>query len=582
MKAMRKVAAGAVAVGAIALGAGQAAAGYTAQVQDGVLRINGDSAGDTFVLVANGPNELVLDVGGDNTVDATFDRTTFSAVEVRAGGGDDTVRMVGDLSDEAITIDGGAGNDTLAGGFGQQTLIGGTGNDIVSGGLSEDTAMLGAGADRFTWNPGDSSDTVEGEGGTDSLDFNGSNIGEVIDITANGSRVRFQRNIASISLDLGTVEQVGFIARGGADTVTVGDLTGTSVQAADVDLNASGGGDDGEADSVIARGTDAADTIRTTPATPLVVGGLAAETRVTGAQPDDVVKADGAGGADTALYDGTAAADTIQLASVGGEQRVFSGDAAPFGTVDVEDLRVRGRGDADTVTMFAGQQQAGLQVSLEGDDGDDVLRGGSGPERLLGGAGADSVDGNQGADVAQLGTGADTFTWDPGDGSDTVDGGGGTDALDFNGSNIGENIDVSATAGRVSLTRNIASIAMDLGGFEELGLDVVGGTDAVQIGDLSGTGVKVADVDLNASVGGGDLSEDTVTVSGTAKRDQVIVARSGAQAIATGLPVETRISGSEATLDTLRLSTLGGNDLVAFEDAIDDLIKPVIDLGADE
>ena len=578
---MKRIAAGALAVGVIALGAGQAAAGYTAQVQGGVLRINGDSASDTFVLVSNGADELVLDVGGDGTVDATFDRNTFTAVEVRAGGGDDTVRMVGDLSDEAITIDGGAGADTLAGGFGQQTLLGGTGNDVVSGGLSEDTAMLGAGADRFTWNPGDSNDTVEGEGGTDSLDFNGSNIGEVIDITANGSRARFQRNIANISLDLGTVEQVAFIARGGADTVTVGDLTGTTVQTADVDLNASGGGDDGEADSVIARGTDAADTISTTPATPLVVGGLAAETRVTGAQPNDVVKADGAGGADTAIYDGTAAADTIQLAPVGGEQRVFSGDAAPFGTADVEDLRVRGRGDADTLTMIAGAQQAGLQVSLEGDDGDDVLRGGSGPERLLGGGGADAVDGNQGADVAQLGTGADTFTWDPGDGSDTVDGGGGSDTLDFNGSNIGENIDVSANADRVSLTRNIASIAMDLGGIEELGIDVVGGTDAIQVGDLSGTGVKVADVDLNANGGGGDLSEDTVTVNGTAKRDQVILTRSGAQAIATGLPVETRVSGGEAAADTLKIATLGGNDLVAFEDAIDDLIKPVIDLGAD-
>ena len=577
---MKRVAAGVLAVGAVALGAGQAAAGYTAQVQGGVLRINGDSASDTFVLVANGPNELVLDVGGDNTVDDTFDRNTFTAAEVRAGGGDDTVRMVGDLADEAITIDGGAGADTLAGGFGQQTLIGGTGNDVVSGGLSEDTAILGAGADRFTWNPGDSSDTVEGEGGSDSLDFNGSNIGEVIDITANGSRARFQRNIANVSLDLGEVEQVSFIARGGADTVTVGDLTGTSVQAADVDLNASGGGDDGEADSVIARGTDAADTISTTPASPLVVAGLAAETRVTGAQPDDVVKADGAGGADTAVYDGTAAADTIQLAPVGGEQRVFSGAAAPFGTADVEDLRVRGRGDADTQTMI-GAPQAGLQVSLEGDEGDDVLRGGAGSERLLGGGGADAVDGNQGADVAQLGTGADTFAWDPGDGSDTVDGGGGSDALDFNGSNIGENIDVSADADRVRLTRNIANIVMDLGGIEELGVDVVGGTDAVQVGDLSGTGVKVADVDLNASIGGGDAAEDTVTVNGTGKRDQVIVARSGAQVIATGLPVETRVGGSEATLDTLRLSTLGGDDLVAFEDAVDDLIKPVIDLGAD-
>ena len=352
---------------------------------------------------------------------------------MRAGGGDDTVRMVGDLSDEAITINGGAGADTLAGGFGQQTLLGGPAT-TSSPAASARTPRCSAPARTASPGiPGDSNDTVEGEGGSDSLDFNGSNIGEVIDITANGSRARFQRNIANVSLDLGEVERVAFIARGGADTVTVGDLTGTSVQSADVDLNASGGGDDGAADSVIARGTDAADTISTTPASPLVVGGLAADTRVTGAQPDDVVKADGAGGADTAVYDGTAAADTIQLAPVGGEQRVFSGAAAPFGTADVEDLRVRGRGDADTLTMI-GAPQAGLQVSLEGDEGDDVLRGGAGSEHLLGGGGADAVDGNQGADVAQLGTGADTFAWDPGDGSDTVDGGGGSDALDFNGS----------------------------------------------------------------------------------------------------------------------------------------------------
>src|SRR5687767_6445614 len=106
---MKRIAAGALAVGVIALGAGQAAAGCTAQVQGGVLRINGDSASDTFVLVASGADELVLDVGGDGTIDSTFDRNTFTAIEVRAGGGDDTVRMVGSLADEAITIDGGAG-----------------------------------------------------------------------------------------------------------------------------------------------------------------------------------------------------------------------------------------------------------------------------------------------------------------------------------------------------------------------------------------------------------------------------------------------------------------------------------------
>jgi hypothetical protein len=49
---MKRIAAGVLAVGVIALGAGQAAAGYTAQVQGGVLRINGDSASDTFASSA--------------------------------------------------------------------------------------------------------------------------------------------------------------------------------------------------------------------------------------------------------------------------------------------------------------------------------------------------------------------------------------------------------------------------------------------------------------------------------------------------------------------------------------------------
>ena len=59
--------------------------------------------------------------------------------------------------------------------------IGGKGDDIVDGNIGADQAMLGAGDDRFQWDPGDGSDTVEGQGGNDQLDFNGSNIGEQID-----------------------------------------------------------------------------------------------------------------------------------------------------------------------------------------------------------------------------------------------------------------------------------------------------------------------------------------------------------------------------------------------------------------
>ena len=57
---------------------------------------------------------------------------------------------------------------------------------------------MGAGDDTFVWNPGDGSDIVEGQDGIDTMLFNGANIAEKIDISANGSRVRFTRDVANI------------------------------------------------------------------------------------------------------------------------------------------------------------------------------------------------------------------------------------------------------------------------------------------------------------------------------------------------------------------------------------------------
>ena len=104
-----------------------------------------------------------------------------------------------------LTVDGGAGNDTITGGDGADVLLGGDGNDLI-GGRGNDTAVLGAGDDRFVWNPGDGSDTVEGQAGTDTLLFNGANIAENIDISANGGHVRFTRNLGNIMMDLNDVE----------------------------------------------------------------------------------------------------------------------------------------------------------------------------------------------------------------------------------------------------------------------------------------------------------------------------------------------------------------------------------------
>ena len=77
------------------------------------------------------------------------------------------------------------------------SLIGGDGNDLIDGGRGNDVALMGAGDDTFVWNPGDGSDTVEGQDGSDTMIFNGANVSEKIDISANGSRVRFTRDVAT-------------------------------------------------------------------------------------------------------------------------------------------------------------------------------------------------------------------------------------------------------------------------------------------------------------------------------------------------------------------------------------------------
>ena len=132
---------------------------------------------------------------------------------------------------------------------------------MINGGQGNDVAFMGAGDDTFVWNPGDGSDIVEGQDGQDAMVFNGANINERIDISANGSRVRFTRDVANIVMDLNGVDRIDFSALGGVDTITIGDLTGTDVAAVNLNLAGSNGQGDGALDSVIVNGTNGDDVI---------------------------------------------------------------------------------------------------------------------------------------------------------------------------------------------------------------------------------------------------------------------------------------------------------------------------------
>jgi len=202
---------------------------------DGIdtAEVNGGNAAETFTVTANGtrvrfdrldPAPFYLDIG-----------TTENLVLNMDGGDDTFIASNGLATLIQLTVDGGAGNDTITGGDGNDMLIGGDGNDTITGGRGSDTAQLGAGDDTFVWNPGDGSDVVEGGAGTDRLLFKGANVNEKIDISANGSRVRLTRDVGAVVMDVNGTETLDVNTRGGADTVTVGDLTGTGVTQVAID-----------------------------------------------------------------------------------------------------------------------------------------------------------------------------------------------------------------------------------------------------------------------------------------------------------------------------------------------------------
>src|SRR3984957_9839205 len=266
-----------------------------------IALVNGGNGAETFTITPNGtrvrfdrvsPAPFTLDIG-----------TTESLV-LHAGGGDDVITAGNGLASLiSLTLDGGAGNDTITGGDGADQLTGGTGNDIVAGGRGNDTASLGDGDDTFVWNPGDGSDTVFGGTGSDTLLFNGANVNEKISIAANGGGFTFTRDVANITMNVSQVETIEFTARGGADTITIGDLTGTGVKAVNVDLASTPGSGtgDGAADSVTVNGTGNNDVISITGAgTAVSVTGLPATVNINGAEgANDRLIVDAGAGNDT-------------------------------------------------------------------------------------------------------------------------------------------------------------------------------------------------------------------------------------------------------------------------------------------
>jgi Ca2+-binding RTX toxin-like protein len=499
------IAVGLLATGLAATADAANASAVSSRVSHGTLIVKGTAANDKITLRVRSdkPNKLEIDLGDDGTADLQVNRNQFDRIRVKGLRGDDQLRMdesqVVFTDTTKVVLDGGRNDDTLLGGRGDEKLKGGPGNDVADGNQGSDVAILGAGDDRFIWDPGDGSDIVEGQDGADTMTFNGSNVNEVFDASANGGRVRFTRNVGNIVMDLDKVEDIDLNALGGTDVLTAHDLSGTSVTALNADLAT-----DGAADQVIAEGSNGADHI--------TASGSAGSATVAGL-PNGLTL--GVKGSEPAL-------DALTINALGGDDIVDASGLA-----------------ADTLKY--------------------TTSGGAGNDTMLGGDGNDTADGDQGNDTALMGAGDDTFVWDPGDGSDIVEGQAGSDRMQFNGANINEIFDVSANGGRVRFTRNVGNIVMDLNDVERIDTAALGGADLLTVNDLSGTDVTEVATDLGAT---DDNAADRIVANGTNGDDVIAVSGSNGSVAALGLAARIDVTHANATQDDLTVNALAGDDVI--------------------
>jgi Ca2+-binding RTX toxin-like protein len=254
----------------------------------------------------------------------------------------------------ADTINGLAGNDTLNGLAGNDRITGGDGNDL---------ARMGVGNDTFVWHTGDGDDTLRGQDGFDTLVFEDTNNVFFL-IERNASRVRVAETLLGLfgnQLDLDDVERIIVRPLAGEDGVFINNLAGTDLKQVVVDLaGVPGGGGDGEVDGVVRNGGGGNDVMNVA----LISGAVS--------------------------LTGPSAAVTIRNADA----------------IDI--LEINGLAGNDTVNASKLSANV-MELTINGDEGNDRITGSRGNDGLDGGDGNDVVAGGRGNDSVDLGTGNDQF-----------------------------------------------------------------------------------------------------------------------------------------------------------------------------
>jgi len=428
----------------------------------------GGQASQTFNLtIAQGPGAPITGTTGNDSVAtlASF-APTFRTEAIDGLGGTDTISYAASTAGVTISLAGGAGS----GGFAQgdtlaniENLTGSAYADTLTGSTAANAIKGGAGNDAI--NGADGADVLSGDAGNDTVQgglgddtIYGGSGADALDGGAGSDTLSYYLT------DDGALATVGVNVDLGTGTVSGGDAAGDIITLGSFENLA---------------GTNLVDTLR----------GDAAANVLTGNGGSDTIY--GMGGADT-LNGGT------------GNDYLDAGDGNDT---------VNGGDGIDTILGGIGAD------ILRGDLNDDAIFGGADADNIDGGDGNDTLYGEGGADTVVGGLGNDTI-FAVVVGEDTIDGGAGTDTVNFSGTSVGQTIDLTSAASKITTVENIVGSG---------GNDVITGTSAVNVID-GGAGN-----DTIQGLAGGD------TLTGGAGKDRLSYAASG---LGTTFNTATAIGGA--------------------------------------
>ena len=380
--------------------------------------LKSDLGAEIIVNDKNLKETAVIGVDGAYFVDSLTEKLAHNKYTGTAIADSISGAGVESFTDKGLTLDGGAGNDSIIGSGNNDKLIGGVGNDTLEGGLGYDSVSGGAGDDFIIGGAGN--DSIVGGAGENTLVYGeGVTFGEDTYVVTKGEKL-------NISMDSVSGGGISFVqdSRNKNDLIIMSEEAGTlKVKNALKDST-----------------------------TDITVNDLnLKETAVIGVDSSYFVDSE-THKLRTNKYTGTVLADSIDAGSI-------------TSSLTTKGLNLDGGAGNDSIIgSWNGDTLAGGvgNDSIYGGDGNDKLLGGDGDDLIIGGAGNDTITGGTGTTTAVYDKGAtfgeDTYVVTKGEklniSMDSVAGG-----ISFSRSEKGNDLIIENNDGKVTVKNALTSDA---------------------------------------------------------------------------------------------------------------------------